>query len=59
MALGPVKRLRKELQELQKEKDSNIVLRAQEDNIRLWKVSTCSIKGTPRPVSVDLTARTS
>ena len=39
MALGPVKRLRKELQSLEKAPDPDISLAPQEDNIRLWTVS--------------------
>jgi ubiquitin-protein ligase len=42
MALGPIKRLRKELQSLQSSQDPEIQLFPEEDNIRLWHVSARS-----------------
>lgn len=38
MALGPIKRLKKELQGLYKCSDPDLVLAPQEENIRLWQV---------------------
>jgi ubiquitin-protein ligase len=46
MALGPIKRLRKELQGLEKASDPDITLAPQEDNIRNWKVGATFVPST-------------